>query len=315
MKFKKPKFWDLKKPNFYAYLLLPIAFMLKMLILVNKIKPKINKSKIKTICIGNIYIGGTGKTSLSIRINDLLNKRKIKSCFVKKFYKNQIDEQKLLNNRGKLFLSSKRKDAINQAQNENYEIAILDDGLQDYSMDYDVSFVCFNNLNWIGNGLTIPAGPLREDISNLKRYQNVFLNGNLENLEDIKKYILNINSKIDIYIGRYEAININEFNIQNNYLVFSGIGNHKTFISMIKGYGLNVCKDIEFPDHYSYTSNDIEQILKQANEMNYKIITTEKDYLRLEKNKIDEIKYIKTELNIINENKLIDNIIKYNETN
>ena len=315
MNLKKPKFWDLKKPNFYAYLLLPIAFMLKMLILVNKIKPKINKSKIKTICIGNIYIGGTGKTSLSIRINDLLNKRKIKSCFVKKFYKNQIDEQKLLNNRGKLFLSSKRKDAINQAQNENYEIAILDDGLQDYSMDYDVSFVCFNNLNWIGNGLTIPAGPLREDIGNLKRYQNVFLNGNLENLEDIKKYILNINSKIDIYIGRYEAININEFNIQNNYLVFSGIGNHKTFISMIKGYGLNVCKDIEFPDHYSYTSNDIEQILKQANEMNYKIITTEKDYLRLEKNKIDEIKYIKTELNIINEDKLIDNIIKYNETN
>ena len=286
-----------------------------MLILVNKIKPKINKSKIKTICIGNIYIGGTGKTSLSIRINDLLNKRKIKSCFVKKFYKNQIDEQKLLNNKGKLFLSSKRKNAINQAQNENYEIAILDDGLQDYSMDYDVSFVCFNNLNWIGNGLTIPAGPLREDISNLKRYQNVFLNGNLENLEDIKKYILNINSKIDIYIGRYEAININEFNIQNNYLVFSGIGNHKTFISMIKGYGLNVCKDIEFPDHYSYTNNDIEQILKQANEMNYKIITTEKDYLRLEKNKIDEIKYIKTELNIINEDKLIDNIMKYNETN
>ena len=315
MNLKKPKFWDLKKPNFYAYLLLPIAFMLKMLILVNKIKPKINKSKIKTICIGNIYIGGTGKTSLSIRINDLLNKRKIKSCFVKKFYKNQIDEQKLLNNRGKLFLSSKRKDAINQAQNENYEIAILDDGLQDYSMDYDVSVVCFNNLNWIGNGLTIPAGPLREDIGNLKRYQNVFLNGNLENLEDIKKYILNINSKIDIYIGRYEAININEFNIQNNYLVFSGIGNHKTFISMIKGYGLNVCKDIEFPDHYSYTNNDIEQILKQANEMNYKIITTEKDYLRLEKNKIDEIKYIKTELNIINEDKLIDNIMKYNETN
>ena len=315
MNLKKPKFWDLKKPNFYAYLLLPIAFMLKMLILVNKIKPKINKSKIKTICIGNIYIGGTGKTSLSIRINDLLNKRKIKSCFVKKFYKNQIDEQKLLNNKGKLFLSSKRKNAINQAQNENYEIAILDDGLQDYSMDYDVSFVCFNNLNWIGNGLTIPAGPLREDISNLKRYQNVFLNGNLENLEDIKKYILNINSKIDIYIGRYEAININEFNIQNNYLVFSGIGNHKTFISMIKGYGLNVCKDIEFPDHYSYTNNDIEQILKQANEMNYKIITTEKDYLRLEKNKIDEIKYIKTELNIINEDKLIDNIMKYNETN
>ena len=65
-------------------------------------------------------------------------------------------------------------------------MAILDDGLQDNSVKYDLSFVCFNNLNWIGNGLTIPSGPLRENIKNLKNYQNVFLNGNLENLENIK---------------------------------------------------------------------------------------------------------------------------------
>ena len=72
-------------------------------------------------------------------------------------------------------------------ENENYEIAILDDGLQDNSINYDISFVCFNNLNWIGNGLTIPAGPLRENIKNLKKYQHLFLNGNLENIENIEK--------------------------------------------------------------------------------------------------------------------------------
>ena len=315
MNLKKPKFWDLKKPNLYAYLLLPVAFILKILSLINSIKPKIKKTKIKTICIGNIYIGGTGKTSLSIKISNLLNERKIKSCFVKKIYKNQIDEQKLLESRGKLFLSSKRADAINQAENENYQVAIMDDGLQDHSIDYDISLVCFNNLNWIGNGLTIPAGPLRESINNLKKYQNVFLNGNLENLKDIKKYILNINSEINIFLGKYEALNINEFSVQNKYLIFSGIGNHKTFISMLKSYGLNIFKDIEFPDHYTYTNNDLDQIFEQAKDIGCEIITTEKDYLRLDKNKINQIKYIKSELNIINEEKLIDIIMKNYETN
>ena len=64
----------------------------------------------------------------------------------------------------------------------------MDDGLQDNSIDYDIIFVCFNNLNWIGNGLTIPAGPLRESLSALKKYHHVFLNGNLENLTIIQPH-------------------------------------------------------------------------------------------------------------------------------
>jgi len=309
MNLKKPKFWDYKKPNIYAYLLLPIALLIKILNLF-KIKSKTRKFKIKTICVGNIYVGGTGKTSLSIKINEILNKKKISSCFIKKFYKDQIDEQKLLQSKGKIFTSSKRLDAVALAENENYEIAILDDGLQDNSINYDISFVCFNNLNWIGNGLTIPAGPLRENIKNLKKYQHLFLNGNLENIENIEKEILQINPKINIHIGVYEPLNLDEFDQNNKYLVFSGIGNHKTFISMIRKNGLNIYKDIEFPDHYTYTTKDIKQILKQANDLNCKIITTEKDYLRLENNKIDEIKIIRSKLKIINEERLINTILR-----
>ena len=119
MNLKKPKFWDYKKPNTFAYLLLPISYLLRLIKLF-KIKSKIKKSKIKTICVGNIYLGGTGKTSLSIKINEILNKKKIKSCIVKKFYKNQIDEQRLLESRGKLFVSAKRLHAIHQAASNNY---------------------------------------------------------------------------------------------------------------------------------------------------------------------------------------------------
>ena len=314
MNLKKPKFWDQKKPNTLAYLLLPVSILLR-LIESFKIRSKFIKPKIQTICVGNIYLGGTGKTSLSIKINEILNRKKIKSCFVKKFYSNQYDEQKLLESRGKLFTSSTRINAINLAVNEGYQVAILDDGLQDNSISYDLSFVCFNNLNWIGNGLTIPAGPLRQNINSLKSYKHVFLNGNLENLENIKRHIFKINPNINLHIGKYIPLNINEFNKDNKYLVFSGIGNHKTFVSMLKDYGINVVKDIEFPDHYKYTNYDINKIIDLSNVLGYKIITTEKDYLRLDRDKIDNINFIKSELKILDEDRLISTILKKDENN
>ena len=308
MNLKKPKFWDYKKPNIYSYLLIPIA---KFLQLISNLKKKSNpkKFKIKTICIGNIYLGGTGKTSLAIKINKILNKKNIKSCFIKKKYSNQNDEQKLLNNYGKLFVALNRADAIKQAEKENYDVAILDDGLQDKSIIYDLSFVCFNNLNWIGNGMTIPAGPLREDINNLKYYNNIFLNGNLENLEKLKKEIYKINPNLNIYLGKYEPLNLNEFEIEKNYFLFSGIGNHQTLVSMLKNKGLKIIKDIEFPDHYEYTKTDISNILIEAKNLECQIITTEKDYFRLRNNNLDKFKIIKSELKIIDEDNFVKSLI------
>ena len=311
---KKPKFWDFKKPSTLAYLLLPISYLFKLIRLF-KLESKIKKTKIKTICVGNIYLGGTGKTSLSIKINEILSEKKIKSCFVKKFYLTQFDEQKLLESRGKLFTSSKRIDAINIAENEGYDVAILDDGLQDSSINYDLRFVCFNNINWIGNGFTIPAGPLRESINNLKNYKHIFLNGNLENLDNIKKHIYKINPNINLYIGKYVPLDIEKFNKDKNYLVFSGIGNHQTFISMLREYKFNVVKDIEFPDHYKYNNFDINKIQKLSDNLNCQIITTEKDYLRLDKEKIPNINFIKSELKILDEEKLISTILNKNENN
>ena len=83
-----------------------------------------------------------------------------------------------------------------------------------------MEIVCFNNLNWIGNGLTLPSGPLREDISSLKFYDNVFLNGNDEHLINIKDQIKKINPTININQGKYVPLNIEYFNKELNYLVF-----------------------------------------------------------------------------------------------
>ena len=173
MKIKKPKFWNEK--NILSYFLYPISFLT---LIINQIKKFSNKKKflLKTICVGNIYLGGTGKTSLSIMINKIL-KKKYKTVFVKKFYKDQIDEQNQLKSNGNLISDEKREYALKTAQDLNYEVAILDDGLQQKNINYDLSITCFNSSTGIGNGFLLPAGPLRENISALKSYDAVFING------------------------------------------------------------------------------------------------------------------------------------------
>jgi len=308
MNLKKPKFWDYKKPNIYAFLLFPLTILTSLSNFFNLKKNKI-KFKIKTICIGNIYIGGTGKTSLSIKLNKILKERNIKTCFIKKQYIDQVDEQKILKKNGELFISRKRIDAIKQAENANYKVAIIDDGLQETKINYDIRIVCFNTINWIGNGMILPSGPLRENINNLKKYEHIFLNGNSEELESHKKFLTNINPNVNIHIGIYEITNVKEFNLNDKFLIFSGIGNHKTFVEMIKKYGFEVLKDIEFPDHYNYTDVDLNKIVDEAKKLNCKIITTEKDYFRLEDKNLSEIKFIKSELKLINEENLLKFII------
>ncbi|MDC3377491.1 tetraacyldisaccharide 4'-kinase [Candidatus Pelagibacter ubique] len=314
MKLKKPKFWDYKKPSFFSYLLLPLSITIDLITKINS-KPKYPNSKIKTICVGNIYIGGTGKTSLTIKIKEILDKNNIKACFIKKFYPDQTDEQKLLSKNGALFSNLKRINALDEAISEDFEVAIFDDGLQDSSIKYDMEIVCFNNLNWIGNGLTLPSGPLRENINNLKSYENVFLNGNEESLIAIKEQIKKINPNININSGKYIPLNIGEFDKDQNYLVFSGIGNHKTFVEMLKNNKLKIVSDLEYPDHYQYSKKDYDEIIINAKKFNAHIITTEKDYLRLENFNRNEILYVKSSLEISDEKSLTNKLLKLNEKN
>jgi len=313
MKIKKPKFWDYNKPNIISYILWPLSLFLQFLsylklLIVSKKKFK----EIKTICVGNIYVGGTGKTSLSLMIYDILLKNKIKTCFIKKYYSDQKDEQKILENKGKLFNFSKRELSLEKAIKENYEVAIFDDGLQDKSIEYDLSFVCFNNLNFIGNGLTMPSGPLRESFKNIKKYKYIFLNGNMENIKNIREKILETNSNAKIFEAKYIPMNIKEFDLNEKYLVFSGIGNHKTFLSMLKNNKMIINKDIEFPDHYNYSEKDLKNILKISKNNNLKILTTEKDFFRINL-KLNEIKFIKSKLEISNEKDLINTLSKLYE--
>ena len=310
MKLNKPKFWDYKKPNFIAYILFPLTFFVLVRNFFAKKFPKEKTDKIKTVCVGNIYVGGTGKTPLSIKINNLIKKQGIKSIVVKKFYSNQIDEQNLIKNYTNLICKKKRLDALKDAINQNFEFAIFDDGLQEKAINYNLKIVCFNNSQWKGNGFLIPAGPLREKIETLKNFDLIFINGNPKKNHDIFNEIKQLNNNINIFETFYQPSNLKEFDNNVNYVVFSGIGNSENFYDTMIENKFKIIKKFNFPDHYNYTDDDLIKILNYAKQNNAKIITTEKDYLRLSPKFSKDIKCLKLDLVILEEKKLINILIK-----
>lgn len=293
MKIKRPIFWD--SLNLIALLLIPFSLVI---IILNFLKIfNIQKTfKIKTICVGNIYLGGTGKTPLTIKINNIL-KNKFKTVFIKKRYKDQIDEQKVLSKYGKLICLSFREIALKIAQTKKYQLAILDDGLQDKTINYDIKIVCFNSSELIGNGLVLPAGPLRERVSNILNYDVAFLNGE-KNSEEFKKFLKKINPNLKIFKAKYIPTNIKTFKLNNEYLIFSGIGNPDEFKKTLKKYKFKIKKAITYPDHYTYKNSDIKKIKDIAKNKKLKILTTEKDYNRLSNKDKKNIQYLGIELKI-----------------
>ena len=226
MKLKKPKFWDYPRPNLLSYILLPLTLPLivnNFLLSQKKHKEKIYRPK--KICIGNIYIGGTAKTPLTIKIYQILNKLNVKASTIKKFYKNHYDEQKMLSEKTILYCEKSRIQALNKAIQDNIAVAVFDDGLQDKSINYDLKIVCFNDVKWIGNGFLIPAGPLREKINSVSKYDVAFINGNKKDKSKLKLLLEKYNTHIEIFESSYKAINIKEIDIDEEFIIFSGIGN------------------------------------------------------------------------------------------
>ena len=136
---------------------------------------------------------------------------------------------------GPIYEGSKRLDALNNAIKNKANIAILDDGFQDLSINKDLIIICFSENQWIGNGLTIPSGPLREELTALRKANCVIING--EKNVTIEKKIFEKNKKIKIFYSKYVAQNIDNFK-NKNIISFAGIGNPINFFNLLKNNNL-----------------------------------------------------------------------------
>ena len=307
MNFIKPKFWDGNGISPFSIFLFPISLLIKLSGVIRYFLTKPRQSSMPVICVGNIYLGGTGKTPLCIEIFLILKSLMKRPAFIRKRYDLFQDEVDLQKNIGPVYENKKRVEAVQEAAQNNTNIAILDDGFQDFSIKKDLSIVCFNEKQWIGNGLTIPSGPLRSSLSALKRADCVFINGKKN--KDIENKIFSKNEKIKIFYSNYKPQNIEEFK-NKKIVAFAGIGNPENFFDLLLDNNLNIVETIKFPDHHKYSEKELENLLNKTKDNNFALLTTEKDYFRIPKNYKKNIKCLKIKVEVENKNKFIEEIKK-----
>ena len=258
MNFFKPKFWDKKQVTFFSILLFPISLFIKLLFFLKRYTTKTHQCSIPVICVGNIYLGGTGKTPLCIEIFSILKNLNMNPAFIRKKYDSFQDEMDLQKQIGPVYQNKKRVEAVKEAIQNKVNIVILDDGFQDFSIKKNWSIVCFNEKQWIGNGLTIPSGPLRENLSSLVRANCVIIYGKKN--DNIEKKIMEKNKSIKIFYAKYKAENIDNF-INKKVICFAGIGNPINFFELLKQNGINAFEEIDYPDHYNYSKKELENLM------------------------------------------------------
>jgi len=300
MNLKKPKFWDQSKLSLSALLLYPISLSYLLIASINKLFKVQKKFQIPIVCIGNIYIGGTGKTPLAIEMFNILKSIGKNPGFVKKYYDYLDDEIKMLKKAGTTFLSKNRTKAIDLLIKNKNDIAILDDGFQDFSIKKNFSILCFNSKQWIGNGHTIPSGPLREKLSSIRRADCIVINEKKFNIEEkinnlISKDIQN--NKLKIFYSKYKIVNLDKIKT-SKVIAFAGIGNPSNFFDLLKENNVNLIKTYSFPDHYNYSNNEIDKMYNESKLSNAHLITTEKDYFRMNEELKEKCQFVKVALEL-----------------
>ena len=307
-----PEFWYKKDliSKFKTLLLLPFSIVWILLSLIKKNFVKRYKSHLKVICIGNLSIGGTGKTPFSIQTYKILEILGYKPVFLTRGYrgltkgpilvnkshnhKDVGDEALLLSKVGTTIVSSNRCIGAKYIENlkKNYDIIIMDDGLQNYQLEQDIKLLLIDKKLLFGNGYCIPAGPLRQTITQgLKKIDAIIFTGD----GDIKDINLNFINNIQNFDTKLEIKNTFKTK-QNNFLAFCALGNPIKFFNTLKKNNFKIVLTKSFPDHYEYKNKDINTLREEADNRNLKLITTEKDYVKID-DKENEISVLPIEIN------------------
>lgn len=288
-----PKFWSRK--GVVSFLLSPISWLYSGLGLIREILSDPIRIKGRVICIGNITVGGTGKTQLV----EMLAKHYIKKknvLVITKGYRSSLkkaklvqitdtaqnvgDESILLSKTAPVVASTKIRYAIPFIKKINPEIIIFDDGLQNPSFIKDCKIIVIDSLRGIGNGKIFPSGPLRVlPEQAIKQCDAVVILGDISHNYDCS-VIYSIASNYQKILFEANMSLLSKLK-HTKYFAFSAIGNPDKFFNTLVRSGANIQKTKTFPDHHEFSQSDISELQHTAKRYNYRLITTTKDYIKI----------------------------------
>ncbi len=283
----KTPWWFMHKTP-VAILLLPVSVLYwmasRVVWTVRKFHPL--KSARPVICVGNILAGGVGKTPIVRAIATYLD-----APVVMRGYKSSEktdgagDEALMMARDGIQVHTGNRRVNIRMLNNASDDKGpiVMDDGFQNPSIKKDISVLVFDAALGCGNGFLLPAGPLREGRRAISRADAVIIiNGGVRRRKKFK-----IPTGVPVFYAKNQTIS--PYGEGVPLVAFAGIGYPKKFFDALHG----VVARRGFADHWEYTNEDIEKLRRLAARKKAKLITTEKDWVRLPVEIRDEIKYAK----------------------
>ncbi len=265
-------------------------------------------SKIPVICVGNLTTGGAGKTPVCLALAKVLKQKYFSNIhFISRGYGRKKkgalrvhrglntaddvgDEALLLATEGEVWVGKDRVELAKQGEKAGADVILMDDGLQYPFLAKDLNIVVVDGTMGFGNGYSFPAGPLREPVlEGLGRSDLLIIVG--EDRQQLKEtyapLLPTFETMIEIDGERYKGQKV---------FAFAGIGLPEKFIYLLERYDIKIVKSVFFPDHYSYTTEDLEGIIQEATQQEAIPLTTMKDYVKIDTNRFPEIKSLSYEI-------------------
>ena len=309
---------------FVIFIFFPLSIIYYLLFLLKKIQSNEKSFQTKIVCIGNCSVGGDGKTSTVLSLINLYKSRNIKVAVLLKGYKGKIkvptqvnivnhsavdvgDEALLYVEHARTFISNDRLKGINFIITQfSPDVILIDDGLQDFRIKKDKSILVINGERGFGNGFLLPVGPLRQSPSSAMKLADIIIIVGDDKGNSLDAYKSKFKNKLFLKA----EITCKKNQLDKNYFAFSGIGNNPSFINTLDTNNYNLTKIKLFPDHYYYTDTDIKNIKKYATDNDLEIITTEKDWKRLNTKQRLGINFLRISLEFSNDEALSKFLMK-----
>jgi len=322
-----PKFWleSKSKKSSLLYFLLPISgiwWLATKILLTFSISKKM---PLPIICVGNITVGGNGKTPTALAISTLIKELGYNPHIVSRGYKGQFrgphlvetevntfsevgDEPLMMSLYSPTWIGRSRRDTIKSAFENGADIIIMDDGFQNNSVKKDLSVLVVDVSVVFGNGLIIPAGPLREPIKDgFKRADLLVTVGTQNDQINFKEAFSNLDKPIQIEASLQPRVkNINWSG--KTVVAFAGISHPSKFFNLLEELGANIISRISFPNHEPFKKKALENLIEQSNKENALLVTTEKDSVRIPKNLRKFFHVLNVDLKFQNENLILDKL-------
>lgn len=280
--------------NTTSHMLYPLSWVYTLVYKIRQLTNRPYKASVPVICIGNVTVGGTGKTPTCRAVLQQLSVTYKNPVVVSRGYGGNItaptvvdntihthtqvgDEPLMLSKNATVVVSANKKQGVKYAEDLGADIILLDDGLQNPTVYKDIAVVVVDGYRGFGNGRILPSGCLREHPEKPLKNAHMILVTGIRG--DIYNTLKNTYGNKVIF-AKYTPVQL-PFKHRQSVVPFAGLGNPDKFFETVRECGYPIRAKLSYPDHHRYTDSDLQDLRSVAATAQAKLITTEKDFMRL----------------------------------